>query len=376
MWDVAKIIIKAGDGGQGIASFRREKFVPLGGPDGGDGGNGGNIVFKVNPNLNTLQYLAGVKKIIADNGKPGQGANKTGETGKDKIIEVPKGTIVWELDKNGQKSLLADLSGENTEIIGAKGGKGGRGNTHFKSSVNQAPKHFEFGKKGEEKTVLLEVKLIADVGLIGFPSSGKSTLINKLTGTKAKTAQYHFTTLSPNLGVLKFRGKEIVIADIPGLIEGASTGKGLGDEFLRHIERTKLLVHVLDGEKVLTQGEQILQQDYKAIRKELETYSKALLTKPEIIVLNKSDLFEDNKILFKNALVISALSGQGLDKLKEKIFKLLQDSKTDITFLDNEKKVTPVFNIDNLPNRRMVFTGEKGKKHKTDKRKKHRNNKQ
>jgi len=375
MWDVAKIIIKAGDGGQGIASFRREKFIPFGGPDGGDGGDGGNIVFKVNPNLNTLQYLAGVKKVIADNGKPGQGANKTGETGEKKVLKVPKGTVIWQLDKNGQKSLLTDLSGKNTEIVGAKGGKGGRGNTHFKSSVNQAPKHFEFGKKGEEKTVLLEVKLIADVGLIGFPSSGKSTLINKLTGTKAKTAQYHFTTLSPNLGVLKFREKEIVIADIPGLIEGASTGKGLGDEFLRHIERTKLLVHVLDGEKVLTQDKRVLQQDYKAIRKELETYSKALLTKPEIIVLNKADLFGDSKISFKNALVVSAFSGQGLNKLKDKIFEFLQDSKTDSTFLNNEKKVVPVFTIDNLPNRRMVFTGEKGKKYSTGKRRKRKSNK-
>jgi len=372
MWDIAKIEIKGGDGGQGIASFRREKFVQFGGPDGGDGGAGGNIVFKVNPNLNTLQYLAGIKKLLADVGRPGEGVNKSGKDGEDKIIEVPDGTVIWEIDSTGEKFLLSDLSGGNTEIVGARGGKGGRGNSHFKSSVNQAPKHYEHGKKGEIKTVLLEVKLIADVGLIGFPSSGKSTLINKLAGTKAKTASYHFTTLSPNLGVLKFQGKEMVIADIPGLIEGASEGKGLGDKFLRHIERTKILVHLLDGEKVLTHGEQILEEDYNAIRKELETYSKALLNKPEIVVLNKVDLFGDENYSFRNSINISALSGVGLEELKVKMFDLLQQSTTDSTFLDSEKKVVPTFNIDNLPNRRMIFTGEKGKRYSTNKRKTYR----
>ncbi len=371
MWDIAKILIKGGDGGQGVASFRREKFIPWGGPDGGDGGNGGNVVFRVNPNLNTLQYLAGLKKLMAENGMPGQGVNKTGEGGKDKVIEVPSGTVVWQVDEAGEKLLISDLSEGNLEIIGARGGKGGRGNSHFKSSVNQAPKHFEYGKKGEEKMVLLEVKLIADVGLIGFPSSGKSTLINKLAGTKAKTAQYHFTTLSPNLGILRFRDKEIVIADIPGLIEGASEGKGLGDKFLRHIERTKILVHILDGEKVLIEGENVLAKDYNIIRNELETYSKALLNKPEIIILNKSDLLGESKISFKNALNVSALSGQGLDELKGKIFELLQDVTTDTKFLDDEKKVIPTFTIDNLPNRRMIFMGEKGRKYSTGNKRKY-----
>jgi len=362
MWDIAKINIKAGDGGQGIASFRREKFIPFGGPDGGDGGYGGNVVIKVNPNLNTLQYLAGIKKILADDGMPGQKVNKTGHNGEDKIIEVPEGTIIWEINDKDEQILISDLSGSNTEITAGRGGKGGRGNTHFKSSVNQAPKHYEMGKLGEDKLILLEVKLIADVGLIGFPSSGKSTLINKLAGTKAKTAQYHFTTLSPNLGILKFRGKEVVIADIPGLIEGASDGKGLGDKFLRHIERTKVLVHLLDGEKVITEGVSILEQDYNIIREELASYSQKLISKPEIVVINKADLFSDEKVEFKDALKISALSGEGLDELKNILFELLENSSTDKQFLDDAKKMVPVFTIDNLPNRRMIFTGEKGKK--------------
>jgi len=365
MYDLAKLTVKSGKGGNGVVSFRREKFVPRGGPDGGDGGKGGDVIVRVKRNLNTLQYLAGINVIVADDGDNGSKQNKIGKGAEDKYIDVPAGTIVWNISTDNQKTMLADLTPTDTnpdpEVIVVRGGKGGRGNTQFKSSVNQAPKRAEDGKPSMEQLIELEVKLIADIGLVGFPSSGKSTLINKLAGTKAKTAQYHFTTLSPNLGVMRFRDQEIVIADIPGLIEGASKGKGLGDDFLRHIERTKVLVHLIDGEKVLTEGKEVIAKDYKAIRKELEDYSQTLLDKPEIVVLNKVDLLPENfgsfleKLpKFNNILGISALSGIGIDELKDEIFKKLQAFPTDNTLIDATKFV-PTFTIDSLPNRRMVF---------------------
>jgi len=365
MYDLAKLTVKSGKGGNGVVSFRREKFVPRGGPDGGDGGKGGDVIVRVKRNLNTLQYLAGINVIVADDGDNGSKQNKIGKGAEDKYIDVPAGTIVWNISTDNQKTMLADLTPTDTnpdpEVIVVRGGKGGRGNTQFKSSVNQAPKRAEDGKPSMEQLIELEVKLIADIGLVGFPSSGKSTLINKLAGTKAKTAQYHFTTLSPNLGVMRFRDQEIVIADIPGLIEGASKGKGLGDDFLRHIERTKVLVHLIDGEKVLTEGKEVIAKDYKAIRKELEDYSQTLLDKPEIVVLNKVDLLPENfgsfleKLpKFNNILGISALSGIGIDELKDEIFKKLQAFPTDNTLIDATKFV-PTFTIDSLPNRRMIF---------------------
>ncbi len=288
--DEVKITVVAGQGGNGCASFRREKFIAKGGPDGGDGGRGGNVIIQVDTNLNTLSNLAHQKIFSAESGKHGMGKKMYGRKGEDLIIKVPKGTLVLEGEK---KELIVDLDKHDSAIVIAKGGKGGLGNTHFVSSTHQAPKFAEDGEPGEKKEIILELKLVADVGIIGLPSAGKSTLISVISNSKPKIANYPFTTLIPNLGVVdmqKFGGganDSFVVADIPGLIEGASEGKGLGHKFLKHVSRTKILIHLIDAYL------ENPAENYKTIRKELKAFDKTLIKNEEIIVLNKIDLIDE-----------------------------------------------------------------------------------
>jgi Obg family GTPase CgtA len=284
--DQAKIYVKAGDGGNGLASFRREKFVEFGGPNGGDGGSGGSVILKAVNGLNTLIDFRYAQHFKATNGEKGGSTNKTGHGGNDLYLRVPLGTQVYAEDK---KTLIYDFTKENEEFVLAKGGSGGAGNTKFKSSTNRAPRKFTKGKGGEEICVWLELKIIADVGLIGFPNAGKSSFLSISTRARPKIANYPFTTLNPNLGVLQIDDKEIVLADIPGLIEGAHKGVGLGDQFLKHIERCKSLLHIIDI------NEEDLITNYKIIREELRQYSEQLLKKREIVVFNKIDLLEEKE---------------------------------------------------------------------------------
>ena len=284
--DQAKIFVKAGDGGNGIASFRREKFIEYGGPNGGDGGDGGSVILKAVNGLNTLIDFRFAQHFKSENGDKGGSNNKTGHGGKDLYLRVPLGTQVYAEDK---KTLIYDFTKENEEFILAKGGKGGVGNTKFKSSTNRAPRKFTKGKSGEEISVWLELKIIADVGLIGFPNAGKSSFLTISTKARPKIADYPFTTLKPNLGVVQFDDKEIVMADIPGLIEGAHKGIGLGDKFLKHVERCKSLLHIIDI------NEDDLINKYKTIREELSQYSEKLTKKKEIVVFNKIDLLTEEE---------------------------------------------------------------------------------
>ncbi len=287
--DQAKITIKAGDGGNGCCSFRREKFIEFGGPNGGDGGDGGSIIFNTVNGLNTLIDFRFTKHFKAERGQNGQSNNKTGASGKDLFLKVPVGTQIYAEDK---KTLLFDLIKEGEKIKLATGGKGGLGNTRFKSSTNQAPRKTTKGKTGEEFEIWLELKIIADVGLVGFPNAGKSSFLSSVSRAKPKVADYPFTTLNPNLGVANIDEKEIVIADIPGLIEGAHKGTGLGDKFLKHIERCKSIIHLIDI------NEDNLFKRYQIIRNELKKYSSDLAKKKEFVVLNKIDLV-DNELKIK-----------------------------------------------------------------------------
>tara|TARA_B100002019_G_C21184647_1_gene555531 strand:+ start:165 stop:1136 length:972 start_codon:yes stop_codon:yes gene_type:complete len=285
--DQAKITVKAGDGGNGCCSFRREKFIEFGGPNGGDGGDGGSVKLLAVNGLNTLIDFRFIRHFKAERGENGKGNNKTGASGKELILKVPVGTQVYAEDK---KTLLFDLVKEGEKIKIATGGKGGLGNTRFKSSTNQAPRKTTNGSKGEEFEIWLELKIIADVGLVGFPNSGKSSFLSLITRAKPKIADYPFTTLNPNLGVANVDEQEIVFADIPGLIEGAHKGVGLGDKFLKHIERCKSILHLIDI------NEENLVSRYKIIRNELEKYSYELLNKKEIIAFNKTDLLDEKEI--------------------------------------------------------------------------------
>jgi len=285
--DQTKIYIKAGDGGNGSPSFRREKFIEFGGPDGGDGGAGGSIILKSERNLNTLIDFRFQQHHKASRGRDGAGKNRTGKNGEDLILKVPIGTQVFEEDN---KTLIYDFKKENEEFIVARGGKGGLGNTRFKSSTNRAPRKFTKGTLGEEYIVWLQLKTIADIGIIGLPNAGKSSLLASITRATPKIANYKFTTLNPNLGVSVYDDKEITLADIPGLIEGAHTGVGLGVKFLKHIERCKTLLHLID----IT--EEDLEKTYKQVKNELGKYNKELLKKKEIIVLNKIDLIDEKKM--------------------------------------------------------------------------------
>ena len=320
--DQAKIYIKAGNGGSGSASFRREKFVEYGGPDGGDGGNGGSIIVQSDRNLNTLIDFRYAQHFKAQHGKPGSKRNKTGANGEDLILRVPLGTQLYEEDNN---TLIYDFTKNKEKYLIASGGKGGLGNVRFKSSTNRAPRKKTNGKLGEEFWIWLQLKVIADIGIIGKPNAGKSSLLAALTRAKPKIANYPFTTINPNLGVSYFGGKEITLADIPGLVEGAHKGVGLGDKFLRHIERCKILLHLIDL------SEDNLLNSYKKIKFELSNYDKNLIKKKEIIFFNKSDLLEGNEINeklkeFKKKVktkyeIVSVYSNKDIQKIKKLLIK-------------------------------------------------------
>ena len=320
--DQAKIYIKAGDGGSGSASFRREKFIEFGGPDGGDGGNGGSIIVEADRNLNTLIDFRYAQHFKAQFGKPGSKRNRTGANGKDLILKVPVGTQIYEEDNN---TLIYDFTKNKEKYLVASGGKGGLGNVRFKSSTNRAPKKKTSGKPGEEFWIWLQLKVIADIGIIGKPNAGKSSLLAALTRAKPKIANYPFTTINPNLGVTYYDGKEITLADIPGLVEGAHKGIGLGDKFLRHIERCKVLLHLIDI------SENNLVGTYKQIIKEISSYDKKLGEKKEIIFFNKSDLLSDADVKkklneFKNKIkskyeVISVFSNKDIQNTKKTLMK-------------------------------------------------------
>ena len=320
--DQAKIYIKAGNGGSGSASFRREKFVEYGGPDGGDGGNGGSIIVQSDRNLNTLIDFRYAQHFKAQHGKPGSKRNKTGANGEDLILKVPLGTQLFEEDNN---TLIYDFTKNKEKYLVASGGKGGLGNVRFKSSTNRAPRKKTNGKLGEEFWIWLQLKVIADIGIIGKPNAGKSSLLAALTRAKPKIANYPFTTINPNLGVSYYAGKEITLADIPGLVEGAHKGVGLGDKFLRHIERCKILLHLIDL------SEDDLLNSYKKIKSELSNYDKDLIKKKEIIFFNKSDLLDENEINeklkeFKKKIktkyeVVSVYSNKDLQKIKKLLIK-------------------------------------------------------
>lgn len=328
--DRAKIIIKSGKGGDGHVSFRREKYVPNGGPDGGDGGKGGDIIFEVDEGMNTLADYRHKRKFAAQNGEEGGKRNCHGKKGEDLILKVPEGTIIREAETD---KVIADMSGENRRQIVLKGGSGGLGNQHYATSTMQAPKYAKPGQEAMELEVKLELKVIADVGLVGFPNVGKSTLLSRVTNAQPKIANYHFTTLNPNLGVVDFEDGGFVIADIPGLIEGASEGIGLGHEFLRHIERTKVMIHMVDAASV--EGRDPI-EDIRAINKELEAYNPKLLEKPQVIAANKIDaIYEgENEIIQKlretfepegiEVYPISAVSGKGVKELLYAVKKLLE----------------------------------------------------
>ena len=285
--DQAKISLKAGNGGSGSASFRREKFVEFGGPDGGDGGDGGSIIFEAERNLNTLIDYRYSQHFKAESGKPGSKKNKTGANGKDLTLKVPIGTQIYEEDNN---TLVYDFKKDKEKYLVANGGKGGLGNVRFKSSTNRAPRKKTDGKEGEEFWIWLQLKIIADIGIIGLPNAGKSSLLAALTRAKPKIANYPFTTINPNLGVSYYNNREVTLADIPGLVEGAHKGIGLGDKFLRHIERCKILLHLIDV------TEDNLIENYKKIRSELKNYSLSLVKKREIIYFNKSDLVKKSDL--------------------------------------------------------------------------------
>ena len=327
--DKAKIHVKAGDGGNGCVAWRREKFVPLGGPAGGNGGKGGDVILKADSRLQTLMDFKHKIHFKAERGQHGSGSNKHGKAGEDLIIKVPVGTVVKDAETG---EIIADLTKEGQEVVVAKGGKGGKGNAAFKTSTNQAPDYAEEGEKGEEKWIELELKLLADVGIIGFPNAGKSTLISVLSNAKPKIADYPFTTLSPVLGVVKLDiGKSLVLADIPGLIEGASQGAGLGHEFLRHIERTKFLLHVID---ISDFREREPLEAFEIINKEMEQYSPELTKKPQIVVGNKIDILSDKeeidrlKKAFKEKgykfIPVSLATKEGIDELKKALQEFYQ----------------------------------------------------
>jgi len=320
--DQAKIYIKAGNGGSGSASFRREKFVEYGGPDGGDGGDGGSIIVQSDRNLNTLIDFRYAQHFKAQHGKPGSKRNKTGANGEDLILKVPLGTQIYEEDNN---TLIYDFTKNKEKYLVASGGKGGLGNVRFKSSTNRAPRKKTNGKLGEEFWIWLQLKVIADIGIIGKPNAGKSSLLAALTRAKPKIANYPFTTINPNLGVSYYAGKEITLADIPGLVEGAHKGVGLGDKFLRHIERCKILLHLIDL------SEEDLFNSYKKIKVELSNYDNNLIKKREIIFFNKSDLLDDSEIKEKlkefkkqvktNYEIVSVYSNKDIQKIKKLLVK-------------------------------------------------------
>jgi GTP-binding protein len=333
--DEAVIHIKAGDGGDGCVSFRREKYVPKGGPDGGDGGNGGSVIIQADPNKDTLTDFAAKHHWRAKAGRPGMGKKMAGEGADDLIIHVPPGTLVFDAD---HKILLADLDAVGKQIVAARGGKGGRGNWHFKSATHQTPRHAEPGTDGQERMLRLELKLIADVGFVGMPNAGKSTLLRSVSAARPKVADYPFTTLDPQLGIMELDAdRRLVLADIPGLIEGANRGAGLGHAFLRHIERTKVIVHLLD---LYPMDGSDPAANYHVIRKELEAFSPTLANKREVIAANKMDLAIDseaidrlrNELPDREIFAISAASHAGVASLMESLWHMVREEEASQPF--------------------------------------------
>ena len=330
MIDFAKISLKAGDGGNGAVAWRREKYEPTGGPAGGDGGDGGSIIIKATRNLSTLDDFKYKTKYKAENGEPGGKSKKFGKKGENLILKVPVGTILREAETN---TIIKDFKIDNEEFVIAKGGKGGRGNVHFKNSIRQAPRFAENGKKGQEIDLVMELKILADVGLVGLPNVGKSTLISVITSAKPKIANYHFTTLDPNLGVVNIDNeRSFIVADIPGLIEGANEGQGLGHDFLKHIERCRVLVHLVDISGI--EGRDPI-ADFRLINEELKLYNDKLSEKPMIVALNKSDLdFNENALKFieefkdeYKIFKISAATTDGIKNLLDATYDLLLESE-------------------------------------------------
>lgn len=339
--DIAKISVRSGNGGNGSVAFRREKYIPMGGPDGGDGGRGGSVILVADEGLRTLMDFRYKRHYEAVNGQDGSGKKQYGSDGKDLVLKVPVGTLIKD-EETG--IVLADLKINGQKYVAAKGGYGGKGNVKFANSVRRTPRFAGAGKKGEFFRIILELKLIADVGLIGFPNVGKSTILSSITNARPKIANYHFTTLKPNLGVVRVgEGHSYVLADIPGLIEGASSGSGLGIEFLRHVERTKFLLHVIDASG--QEGRDPVEDFYK-INEELKKYSEKLLEKEQIIVLNKLDLpnAEEQSERIKNEfskdykiIEVSAATGKGLDVLKKKAYERLLKIETETEFVDENQ---------------------------------------
>jgi len=354
------IYVKGGKGGDGSASFRHEKYVPKGGPDGGDGGDGGFIFLRANPELSTLLTVSEKKKYIAQNGENGKGAKKHGKNGEDIVIDVPVGTVVKDLETG---EIIADLDKPGMIVCVARGGRGGRGNVHFKSPTMRAPKIAERGSEGEERKLILELKLLADVALVGYPNVGKSSFISKVSNAKPKIASYPFTTLIPNLGVVEVENTQFVIADVPGLIKGAHEGAGLGNIFLRHVERCSVIIHVIDISGM--EGRNPV-DDYYNIRKELEFFSKNLAEKEEIIIANKIDLLDEKeleerveklrKTTGKEVFPTSTLTGQGLKEVIYKLYEIVKKSKklVETSEIINEriKRPKPVWK--KLPERFMI----------------------
>ena len=363
--------VTAGRGGDGCMAFRREKFVPMGGPNGGNGGKGADIIFKADEGLKTLIDLRYLKNVKGEAGKNGEGKNKSGSYALDKIIKVPVGTTVKDFDNN---NIIADLTKHNEEVIVAYGGKGGRGNVTLATKNNPCPSFAERGEPGEVRKIKVELRMLADVGLVGLPSVGKSTILSMITNANPKIASYHFTTLSPNLGVVTTKDNNFVIADLPGLIEGASTGLGLGHKFLKHIERTKIIAHVIDMSA--SEGRDPY-DDYITIRKELETFSKKLLQKKEIIIANKMDLQSSKenlkkfkKKINKDVYEISALNNQNLDMIINVLSNLVKNTKEEKLYEDDiqEKHVLykfkqeKPFTIVKENNNTYIIKGEKVEK--------------
>jgi len=354
------IYVKGGKGGDGSASFRHEKYVPKGGPDGGDGGDGGFIFLRANPELSTLLTVSEKKKYIAQNGENGKGAKKHGKNGEDIVIDVPVGTVVKDLETG---EIIADLDKPGMIVCVARGGRGGRGNVHFKSPTMRAPKIAERGSEGEERKLILELKLLADVALVGYPNVGKSSFISKVSNAKPKIASYPFTTLIPNLGVVEVENTQFVIADVPGLIKGAHEGAGLGNIFLRHVERCSVIIHVIDISGM--EGRNPV-DDYYNIRKELEFFSEDLAKKEEIIIANKIDLLDEKeleerveklrKTTGKEVFPTSTLTGQGLKEVIYKLYEIVKKSKklVETSEIINEriKRPKPVWK--KLPERFMI----------------------
>ncbi len=341
--DRARIYVRSGKGGDGFVSFRREKYVPAGGPDGGDGGRGGDVIFEVDEGLNTLIDFRNVRKYKAGDGEPGSKRNCRGKDGGDITLKVPQGTVIREAESG---SVIVDMSGENRRVVLLKGGRGGNGNQHYATSTMQAPKYAQPGQPAKELELLLELKVIADVGLVGFPNVGKSTFLSRVSNARPKIANYHFTTLNPNLGVVDLEGtRGFVIADIPGLIEGASEGVGLGHEFLRHIERTKIIIHIVDAAG--TEGRDPVADIY-AINRELEAYDPNVAKRPQVIAANKIDAICDSEadpisrirkeFEPKGIAVypISAVSGQGVKELLYHVNEMLEGLGEEITVFEQE----------------------------------------